>query len=83
MLRLLWCLVIVTEDPSTTTTLKMLPGIGVFGTGDIVRALVPFLRAKGFRVEAIWGRTLEAAENVATELNIPFHTNKVNRPDLT
>ncbi|KAK4313658.1 hypothetical protein Pmani_015005 [Petrolisthes manimaculis] len=56
----------------------MLPGIGVFGTGDIVRALVPFLRAKGFRVEAIWGRTLEAAENVATELNIPFHTNKVD-----
>ena len=55
----------------------MLPGIGVFGTGDIVRALVPFLRAKGFRVEAVWGRTLEAAENVATELNIPFHTNKV------
>ncbi|XP_064082623.1 glucose-fructose oxidoreductase domain-containing protein 2-like isoform X5 [Macrobrachium nipponense] len=56
----------------------MLPGIGVFGTGDIVRALVPFLRAKGFRVEAVWGRTLDAAENVATELNIPFHTNKVD-----
>ena len=55
----------------------MLPGIGVFGTGDIVRSLVPFLRAKGFRVEAIWGRTLDAAENVALELNIPFHTNKV------
>lgn len=43
-----------------------------------MRALVPFLRAKGFRVEAVWGRTLEAAENVATELNIPFHTNKVD-----
>lgn len=56
----------------------MLPGIGVFGTGDIVRALVPFLRAKGFRVEAVWGRTLDAAENVATELNVPFHTNKVD-----
>ena len=55
----------------------MLPGIGVFGTGDIVRSLVPFLRAKGFRVEAIWGRTLDAAENVALELNIPFYTNKV------
>ncbi|XP_076030102.1 glucose-fructose oxidoreductase domain-containing protein 2 isoform X2 [Oratosquilla oratoria] len=56
----------------------MLPGIGLFGTGDIVRALVPFLRAKGFRVEAIWGRTLEAAENVASDLSIPFYTNKVD-----
>lgn len=56
---------------------KMLPGIGVFGTGDIVRALVPFLRTKGFRVEAIWGRTLEAAEKVATELSVRFYTNKV------
>ncbi|CAL4088922.1 unnamed protein product, partial [Meganyctiphanes norvegica] len=56
----------------------MLPGIGLFGTGDIVRALVPYLRVKGFRVEAVWGRTLEAAENVATELNIPFHTNKID-----
>ncbi|KAK4309480.1 hypothetical protein Pmani_018890, partial [Petrolisthes manimaculis] len=33
-------------------------------------------RASGWRPS--WGRTLEAAENVATELNIPFHTNKVD-----
>ena len=56
---------------------EMLPGIGLFGTSDVVQALVPFLRTKGFRVEAIWGRTLELAENVAKDLNIPFYTNKV------
>ncbi|KAB7505999.1 Glucose-fructose oxidoreductase domain-containing protein 1 [Armadillidium nasatum] len=56
----------------------MLPGIGVFGTGDIVQALVPFLRTKGFCVEAIWGRTLDAAERVASELNVKFYTNKVD-----
>ncbi|KFM82361.1 Glucose-fructose oxidoreductase domain-containing protein 1, partial [Stegodyphus mimosarum] len=56
----------------------MLPGVGVFGTGKIIRVLVPCLRARGFKVEAIWGRTKEAAEFVATELDIPFSTNKVD-----
>lgn len=56
----------------------MLPGVGVFGTGKIIRILVPCLRARGFKVEAIWGRTAEAAEDVAAELDIPFSTNKVD-----
>ncbi|XP_067122573.1 glucose-fructose oxidoreductase domain-containing protein 1 [Centruroides vittatus] len=55
----------------------MLPGIGVFGTGNTVRVLVSCLRSKGFKVEAIWGRTIEAAEEIATELEIPFYTNKM------
>ncbi|XP_054719442.1 glucose-fructose oxidoreductase domain-containing protein 1-like [Uloborus diversus] len=56
----------------------MLPGVGVFGTGKIIRVLVPCLRDRGFKVEAIWGRTKEAAEALAEELQIPFFTNKVD-----
>ena len=56
----------------------MLPGIGVFGTGNIVKVVVPFLREKGFKVEAIWGRTLLEAEEASTELQIPFYTNKID-----
>lgn len=56
----------------------MLPGIGVFGTGAEVKVLVPILREKGFRIEAIWGRTLAEAEEAARELQIAFYTNKVD-----
>lgn len=56
----------------------MLPGIGVFGTGNTVKLLVPMLRAKGFKVEAIWGTTYSAAEKVALDLNIPFCTNHID-----
>lgn len=56
----------------------MLPGIGLFGTGAEVKVLVPILREKGFRIEAIWGRTGAEAEEAAHELKIAFHTNKVD-----
>lgn len=52
----------------------MLPGIGVFGTGPVVRVLVPILRNNGFTVEAIWGRSQEQAETLARDLKIPFYT---------
>ncbi|CAB0036699.1 unnamed protein product [Trichogramma brassicae] len=56
----------------------MLPGIGIFGTGNIVRVLVTFLREKGFKIISIWGRTKEEAERVATDMDIPFYTSKVD-----
>ncbi|KAL0279221.1 UNVERIFIED_CONTAM: hypothetical protein PYX00_000826 [Menopon gallinae] len=56
----------------------MLPGIGVFGTGSLVKAIVPFLREKGFKVEALWGRTLPEAAQTAHELDVPFHTTKID-----
>ncbi|XP_055315675.1 glucose-fructose oxidoreductase domain-containing protein 2 [Sitodiplosis mosellana] len=56
----------------------MLPGIGVFGTAAEVRVLVPILRDKGFKIEAIWGRTICEAEEAAKELNIIFYTNKID-----
>uniref|UniRef100_A0A8D8VEW2 Glucose-fructose oxidoreductase domain-containing protein 1 n=1 Tax=Cacopsylla melanoneura TaxID=428564 RepID=A0A8D8VEW2_9HEMI len=56
----------------------MLPGIGLFGTGNLVSVIVPFLREKGFKIEAIWSRTLSEAERVSKELNIPFFTNKID-----
>jgi len=57
---------------------EMLPGIGIFGTGNVVRIIVPFLRSKGFVVEALWGRTLPSAQLAAKELGIPFCTTKVD-----
>lgn len=56
----------------------MLPGIGVFGTGPVVKVLVPILRENGFKIEAIWSRTLQDAQEAAKELNIPFYTSKID-----
>lgn len=56
----------------------MLPGIGVFGTGNVVRVFIPLLRERGFKIEAIWGRTLAEAAEVAKDLDIPFHTSRVD-----
>ncbi|XP_011302939.1 glucose-fructose oxidoreductase domain-containing protein 2 [Fopius arisanus] len=56
----------------------MLPGIGLFGTGSVVRVIVPFLREKGFKIEAVWGRTLAEAAEVAKDLEIPFHTGRID-----
>lgn len=56
----------------------MLPGIGLFGTGPVVKILVPILRENGFKIEALWSRTLQDAKEVAEELTIPFYTNKID-----
>ncbi|XP_061737465.1 glucose-fructose oxidoreductase domain-containing protein 2 [Nerophis ophidion] len=54
----------------------MLPGVGVFGTGSTARVLVPLLKAEGFEVHALWGRSEEEACSLAIELGIPFHTSR-------
>ncbi|XP_068169249.1 glucose-fructose oxidoreductase domain-containing protein 2 [Antennarius striatus] len=54
----------------------MLPGVGVFGTGNTARVLVPMLKAEGFEVRALWGRSEEEARCLAKELSIPFHTSR-------
>lgn len=56
----------------------MLPGIGVFGTGSVVKVIVPILKSKGFKVEALWGRTLSEASQAAQELGVPFYTTKID-----
>lgn len=56
----------------------MLPGIGVFGTGPVVKVLVPVLRENGFKIEAIWSQTIQDAKDAANELKIPFYTNKID-----
>ncbi|XP_043937397.1 glucose-fructose oxidoreductase domain-containing protein 2 [Protopterus annectens] len=58
--------------------MKMLPGVGVFGTGSTARVLVPLLRAEGFTVEALWGKTEEEAKQLAEEMNISFHTSRTD-----
>lgn len=55
-----------------------LPGIGIFGTNEVVKVLVPILREKGFEIQAIWGKTISEAEAIAKELKINFFTNKVD-----
>lgn len=55
-----------------------LPGIGVFGTGQSTLTIVPYLKNEGFRIEAIWGKTTDEAENVAQVLNIPFSTCRID-----
>ncbi|KAF6077574.1 glucose-fructose oxidoreductase domain containing 2 [Phyllostomus discolor] len=58
--------------------MKMLPGVGVFGTGSSARVLVPLLRAEGFTVEALWGKTEEEAKQLAEEMNIAFYTSRTD-----
>lgn len=50
----------------------------MFGTGQTVRALVPLLQKEGFPVQAVWGRTQEEAESLASELDIPFSTSQTD-----
>ncbi|KAJ1081837.1 hypothetical protein NDU88_002010 [Pleurodeles waltl] len=58
--------------------MKTLPGIGVFGTGSTARVLVPLLRAEGFSIEALWGKTEEEAKQLAEEMNISFYTSRTD-----
>lgn len=55
-----------------------LPGIGIFGVNEVVKAIVPILREKGFEVQAIWGKTIQEAEQTAKELRINFYTTKID-----
>jgi predicted dehydrogenase len=66
------------SDGFGSKIIAQLPGIGVFGTGTAVRCLVPLLKSCGFRVEALWGRTREQAEECAKDLDISFKTNVVD-----
>lgn len=56
----------------------MLPGVGVFGTGSSARVLVPLLRAEGFSIQALWGKTEEEAKQLAEEMNISFYTSRTD-----
>lgn len=57
----------------------MLPGVGVCGTDPDIRILVPILREFGFSIEAMWGKTLRDAEEMAMELKIAYFTNKIGK----
>ncbi|KAK2119008.1 Glucose-fructose oxidoreductase domain-containing protein 2 [Saguinus oedipus] len=58
--------------------MKMLPGLGVFGTGSSTRVLVSLQRPEGFTVEALLGKTEEEAKQLAEEMNVAFHTSRTN-----
>lgn len=59
-------------------TAVTLPGVGIFGTNDVARILVPILREKGFVIQAIWGKNMKEAEETANELKINFYTSKID-----
>ncbi|XP_077983427.1 glucose-fructose oxidoreductase domain-containing protein 2-like [Glandiceps talaboti] len=58
--------------------MKMLPSVGVFGYGSLARAKISILQAVGFKVEAVWAPSMELAQDIATDLNIPFYTDRVD-----
>jgi len=55
-----------------------LPGVGVFGNSSAACLLANALQEKGFRVEAVWGRTDKEAEDTARTLRVTFYTSKVD-----
>ena len=55
-----------------------LPGVGVFGSSQTAKWICATLQDQGFKVEAVWSRTFNEAEDAASELNIPFYTNRVD-----
>lgn len=55
-----------------------LPGIGIFGTNEVVKVLVPILREKGFVIQAIWGKNMKEAEQAAQQLKISFFTSQID-----
>jgi len=66
------------QDSDAGQQQQQLPGIGVFGTGVTTRLLVPHLRSTGFRIAAVWGKTLKEADRCAAHLSIPFATHRID-----
>ena len=57
---------------------ESLPGIGIFGTGPLTLALTPLLKDIGYPIVAVWGRTVEEAEDCANKLDVSYSTNRVD-----
>lgn len=55
----------------------MLPSVGIFGSDINAEILVSVFKAAGFSVRAVWGKTQESAKKIADELDIPYHTSKI------
>jgi len=58
--------------------LSKLPGVGVFGNSPAACLLAKSLQEKGFKVEAVWGRTDKEAEETSKSLRVHFHTSKID-----
>ena len=58
--------------------MSSLPGVGMFGTGVTAKAVSYLLKASGFRIEAVWGKTEDEAKEVAAQLDIPFCTSHID-----
>lgn len=57
---------------------RMLPGVGIFGTGPLARQIVTILKNCGFHIAAVWSREYKDAETFAKEMDIPDFTTNVD-----
>jgi predicted dehydrogenase len=56
-----------------------MPNVAVFsGCSEVTRIFVNILREKEFNVIALWAKTIQESQELANELKIYFHTNKID-----
>jgi len=60
------------------TASRDMPGVAIFGSSRAARWVGACLQSQGFSVRAIWARSGQEAESIAQELEIPFHTCRVD-----
>lgn len=56
----------------------MLPSVGVFGGDSSAKVIISIFRRVGFVVSGIWANTHEKAKALATMMEIPFYTSKLD-----
>ena len=57
---------------------NIVAGIGIAGSGTLVKLVVPFLQSKGFSVNAIWSAEIGETELIASTNDIPVVTQTVD-----
>ena len=56
----------------------MLPSVGVFGGDSSAKVMISIFRKVGFVVSGIWANTEEKAKTLASIMDIPFYTSKLD-----
>ena len=56
----------------------MLPSIGVFGGDSSAKVMISIFRKVGFTVSAVWASTREKAKALASMMDIPFYTSRLD-----
>lgn len=56
----------------------MLPSVGVFGGDSSAKVSISIFRKVGFSVSGVWANTIEKAKAVASMMDIPFYTSRLD-----